>query len=104
MSQPCWCESDQATLYVKMVNASEGGVFLRTATPLDVGQRARLVFYSPEVGDEVVAEVEVVRTAAEQFGSGRLPGMGLRFLSFEKNGDRFLHLLRGTPPLGVPLS
>jgi hypothetical protein len=30
--------------------------------------------------------------------------MGLRFLSFEKNGDRFLHLLRGTPPLGVPLS
>jgi len=104
MSQPCWCESDEVTLYVKIVNASEGGVFLRTATPLEIGRRAKLAFYCPEVGDEVVAEVEVIRRVDESPGTRRLPGMGLRFLCFEKNGDRFLDLLRSTPPLGVPLS
>lgn len=104
MSQPCWCESDEVTLYVKIVNASEGGVFLRTATPLEVGSRARLVFFSPDLGDEVVADVEVVRCVEEQPGRRRLPGMGLRFLSFEKNGDRFLDVVRSTPPFGVPVS
>ena len=68
------------------------------------GGKKRGMCLLPEVGDEVVAEVEVVRTAAEQPGSGRLPGMGLRFLAFEKNGDQFLGLLRGTPPFGTPLS
>jgi hypothetical protein len=41
-----------------------------------------------------VAEVEVVWRSGESSGPGRPRGMGLRFLSFEKNGDRFLDVLR----------
>ncbi|NMC72097.1 MAG: TIGR02266 family protein [Myxococcales bacterium] len=95
--RPCWCEGDRLTLYVHFANAAEGGAFLRTAITLDVGQRARLAWYSPEIGDEVVAEVEVV-WRAESPAAGRPRGMGLRFLSFEKNGDRFLDVLRRVEP------
>lgn len=95
--RPCWCEGDGLTLYVRFANAAEGGAFLRTAITLEVGQRARLAWYSPEIGDEVVAEVEVV-WRADTTASGRPRGMGLRFLSFEKNGDRFLDLLRRADP------
>lgn len=94
---PCWCEGDSVTLYVRMANAGEGGAFLVTAIPLNVGQRARLTWYSPEIGDEVVAVVEVVwRTETPTAGHPR--GMGLRFVSFEKNGERFLDVLRRTVP------
>lgn len=92
--RPCWCEGDRLTLYVRFANAAEGGAFLRTAITLDVGQHARLAWYSPEIGDEVVAEVEVVWRATEAPSSGRPRGMGLRFLSFEKNGEQFLDVLR----------
>jgi len=95
--RPCWCEGDGLTLYVRFANAAEGGAFLRTAITLDVGQRARLAWYSPEIGDEVVAEVEVV-WRAETPAADRPRGMGLRFLSFRKNGDRFLDLLRHAAP------
>jgi Tfp pilus assembly protein PilZ len=86
------------TLYVRFANAAEGGAFLRTAIALDIGQRARLAWYSPELDDEVVAEVEVVWRATEPSATGRPRGMGLRFLSFEKNGDRFLDVLRSVEP------
>jgi len=91
--RPCWCEGDDLTLYVRFANASHGGAFLRTAITLDVGQRARLAWYSPELKDEVVAEVEVV------WKSSAAPrGMGLRFVAFHKNGDRFLDALRRIGP------
>ncbi|MBI5486881.1 MAG: PilZ domain-containing protein [Deltaproteobacteria bacterium] len=92
--RPCWCEGDDVTLYVRFANASEGGSFLRTAISLDIGRRARLAWYSPEIQDEVVAEVEVVWRSSDRPNEPGPRGMGLRFLSFEKNGDRFLDILR----------
>lgn len=103
-NDPCWCESDDLTLYVRFGNAAEGGAFLRTATALDVGRTARLVWYSPELDDDVVAQVEVVWRSEERPGEGAPRGMGLRFIAFEKNGDRFLDLLRNTPPEGTEFS
>ena len=94
--RPCWCEGDDLTLYVRLANASEGGSFLRTAISLEVGRKARLAWYSPEIQDEVVAEVEVVWRSADRPAEAGPRGMGLRFLSFEKNGERFLDVLRDT--------
>ena len=94
--RPCWCEGDDVTLYVRLANASEGGSFLRTAISLEVGRKARLAWYSPEIQDEVVAEVEVVWRSADRPAEAGPRGMGLRFLSFEKNGERFLDVLRDT--------
>ncbi len=101
MSRPCWCETEEVTLYVKILNVSEGGVFIRTATPLEVGRRAKVVFHCPGGNEEVVAVGEVIRSVGDRPGP---PGMGLRFVSFEKNGDRFLDLLRMTPPPGAIVS
>ena len=47
---------------------------------------------------EVVAEVEVVWRSADRPAEAGPRGMGLRFLSFEKNGERFLDVLRQTAP------
>jgi hypothetical protein len=94
--RPCWCEGDDVTLYVRIANASEGGSFLRTAISLEVGRKARLAWYSPEIQDEVVAEVEVVWRSLDRPTEPGPRGMGLRFLSFEKNGERFLDVLRHT--------
>ena len=94
--RPCWCEGDDVTLYVRLANASEGGSFFRTAISLEVGRKARLAWYSPEIQDEVVAEVEVVWRSADRPAEAGPRGMGLRFLSFEKNGERFLDVLRDT--------
>jgi hypothetical protein len=96
--RPCWCEGDDLTLYVRFANAAEGGAFLRTAIELNVGQRARLAWYSPEIQDEVVADVEVVWRSTDRPEEGGPRGMGLRFLAFEKNGDRFLDVLRRIGP------
>jgi hypothetical protein len=63
-----------------------------------VGQHARLAWYSPELQDEVVAEVEVVWKSDDRPAEGGPRGMGLRFLSFEKNGDRFRDVLRRSIP------
>ncbi len=96
--RPCWCEGDELTLYVRFANASDGGAFLRTAIALEIGKRARLAWYSPEIEDEVVAEVEVVWKSTERSGEGGPRGMGLRFLAFEKNGERFREVLRRIVP------
>lgn len=94
--RPCWCEDDGLTLYVRFANAAEGGAFVRTAIPLEVGRRAQLAWFSPEIQDEVVAEVEVVWRSDDRPDERGPRGVGLRFLSFARNGERFLEVLRRT--------
>ena len=73
----CWCESEKITLYARIGNLSEGGLFLQTNTPLAQGQRTLLRLSSGEVS-EVMAEATVIwnRPQREQKGP---PGMGLKF-------------------------
>jgi uncharacterized protein (TIGR02266 family) len=72
----CWCEGENVTVYARIGNLSEGGLFLRTSTPLQSGAHAVLRF---GVGDE--AEVEARAVVVWSRGEGDLgpPGMGLRF-------------------------
>lgn len=83
-----WCEGDHVTLYLQSQNVSAGGLFLRTATPLPAGTKARVSLRLEDV--EVVAEAEVVWVA----GSGSpVPGMGLRLVAIEEGAHAFELLL-----------
>jgi uncharacterized protein (TIGR02266 family) len=70
----CWCEGDNITVYARIGNLSEGGLFLRTSTPMERGARAIVRFG----GDTPVeATARVVWSRVE--GQGGPPGMGLVF-------------------------
>lgn len=63
-------------MYARIGNLSEGGLFVRTSTPLARGAKAKLRFKN---GDqpEVATLATVVWTS--QGDNGTPPGMGLRF-------------------------
>ena len=72
----CWCEGENVTFYARVGNISEGGLFLRTSTPLARGAKAWLRL-EPKGQAELRAEATVVWART---GSGeQQPGMGLRF-------------------------
>ena len=79
------------TLYVQALNASEGGLFVRTANPPPAGAQFRVSF--PDLEDEeVVATVEVMwsrRAAADA-----QPGMGVRIVEFERGREVFERFVR----------
>lgn len=79
LDQRCWCEGDDITLFSRVINASQRGVFLLTATPLGIGDRARLVWNSPE-GEQAIAMAEVAWIRKQRVSGP--PGMGLRLVSF----------------------
>ena len=70
----CWCEGENVTVYARVGNISEGGMFVCTSTPLREGASATLRF-GQDVSVETGAVVVWVHT-----GNGGMPtGMGLRF-------------------------
>lgn len=75
--QRAWCESDNITLYARIGNLSEGGMFLQTNTPLAQGRRTLLRLGGGEA-KELMAEATVVWNRERRVESGP-PGMGLRF-------------------------
>lgn len=72
----CWCEGENVTFYARVGNLSEGGLFLRTSTPLPVGVRTALRFEMKD-GVSVRAGAQVVWARGTQ--GEQPPGMGLRF-------------------------
>ncbi|RKH65352.1 TIGR02266 family protein [Corallococcus llansteffanensis] len=74
----CWCEGENVTLYARVANLSEGGLFLRTSTPLAKGARAQ-VRLSQATDTELQAQATVVWLRGGEQPVGRPPGMGLRF-------------------------
>jgi uncharacterized protein (TIGR02266 family) len=70
-----WCEGENVTFYARVDNMSEGGLFLKTSTPLDTGARARLRIESD--AQQVVADATVMWARAQSTGGPS--GMGLRF-------------------------
>ncbi len=80
----CWCEGDNVTFYARVGDLSEGGLFLRTSTPLARGSRT-LVRLHGEDRHELRAEATVVWARSEEASLGGFrapagpPGMGLQF-------------------------
>jgi uncharacterized protein (TIGR02266 family) len=78
----CWCEGENVTLYSRVGNLSEGGLFLRTSTPLQQGARATVrIGVGEEAGPELQTAVKVVWTRPG--GQSWPPGMGLAFEALE---------------------
>jgi len=92
LNRRVWCEGETLTLYVPAVNASEGGLFLRTATPLPKGKIAKIDL-ELEGGGSVSAEVEVVWTRPPRTPDPTVPGMGVRILRITKGADAFARFL-----------
>ncbi len=69
----CWCEGQDITVYARIGNLSEGGIFVRTSTPMERGSKATLRF-----GTEGVEAPAVVVWSRNE-GHGGPPGMGLAF-------------------------
>jgi uncharacterized protein (TIGR02266 family) len=84
----CWCESENITLYARIANLSEGGLFLQTHTPLDTGRRTLLRLSSGEVR-EVMAEATVVWSRPQRHDKGP-PGMGLKFEALDSSAQALL--------------
>jgi uncharacterized protein (TIGR02266 family) len=68
------------TVYARIGNLSEGGLFLRTSTPLERGSKAVLRFGSDAA---VEAHARVVWSRVE--GQGGPPGMGLEFETVDES-------------------
>ncbi len=100
ITQRCWCESTNVTMFITMLNISRGGLFLKTAIPLPVGQRARVVWKTADE-QEIEAEAEVVWCCQGTSLSGytAAPGMGLRFIEV-KRGQESLERFFDTLPAG----
>jgi hypothetical protein len=85
VDQRCWCEGNEVTLFGRITNASTKGAFIRTTASLQIGERARLVWDTPN-GERAVIRAEVVWVS--DGGSGTEPGLGLRLIDFE-TGEEF---------------
>lgn len=79
-----WCEHRDWTLYLRVGNLSEGGLFLHSSTPFAHGERLRVW-----VAEGILAEVEVRWSAPR----GRSPGIGCSFSALLRGRDDFRALL-----------
>lgn len=85
----CWCEGENVTFYARVGNLSEGGLFLRTSTPLDCGTRTRVRFGQETMEVETFAVVVWSRGD----GDGGPPGMGLQFESLDEGAKGLIREL-----------
>ncbi len=79
----CWCEGENVTVYARIGNLSEGGLFLRTSTPLERGART-VVRFGDSSNPQIEATAEVV-WARNNEGAEGPPGMGLMFVDVDDN-------------------
>lgn len=70
----CWCEGENVTVYARVGNISEGGLFICTSTPLSQGARATLRF-----GQELAVETFAVVVWIHAGPDTQPTGMGLKF-------------------------
>lgn len=75
----CWCEGENVTVYARIGNLSEGGLFLRTSTPLQQGSRTTVRFGEANIE----ASAQVVWARSNEGAEGP-PGMGLMFVDVDE--------------------
>jgi uncharacterized protein (TIGR02266 family) len=69
---------------------STGGLFIKTGTPLDVGETFNLKLFLPNGGKElhVACEVVWIHTEGAETANGKHPsGMGVKFLHLSSEGQ-----------------
>jgi hypothetical protein len=92
---PVWVSSpDFGECHGIARNISTGGIFLELREPLPLGSEVWVHFAIPDAQGELIAHGEVKRHYFLQFnaedGPRALTGMGVRFKSFEDDGEERL--------------
>ena len=82
-------ESQDTYLYDYSENLSQGGIFIHTDKPLDVGDRIELRFSLPDVEKvfEILGEVKWINAEKKQRA---LPGMGIEFMNLNEEDKSLL--------------
>jgi Tfp pilus assembly protein PilZ len=75
----CWCESKSVTMYVELLNIGQGGAFIKTYSPLSVGEQVKVRWKSMVTGQEFIILSEVVWRREFSNNPNLPPGMGLKF-------------------------
>jgi len=72
-------------------NISEGGLFIATEAPMDIGSIVSLRFTLPgsSIEIDVNGEVRWIKDQAAA-GSGSLPGMGIRFIDLDPKNRKLI--------------
>ena len=82
-----WCEDSEVTLYVPALDASDGGLCVRTGRSFEEGRRVRVGVCAPE-GD-VVATARVAWSRPDR----PTPTAGLSIESFQEGREVFLAMV-----------
>ena len=90
---PVWLDGDRGVMSGVGRNITESGMFVETREPLALGSRVRVTFAGPSSPTEMTLEAEVryqcfINFAAEGGERAGMRGMGLRFCSGAKGGER----------------
>ncbi len=75
----CWCEAKSITMYVEVLNIGQGGLFIKTYSPLSIGEIVKVRWKSMVSGQEFVIPSEVVWKREFSNNPNLPPGMGLKF-------------------------
>ena len=82
------CKSWEHLVTLHARNLSRGGIFVKTASPLEVGTHVEVQLGLPD-GRSLALEAEVARVVAPERGESREPpGMALRFLAIDADRQR----------------
>jgi CRP/FNR family cyclic AMP-dependent transcriptional regulator len=82
----------QSFLKVYTGNISNGGLFIKTKTPLDEGEQFILKLQLPELSEPITIKCKVAWAKKQEDGPDKLPpGMGVQFMEMNEKGKKTLN-------------
>ena len=76
-----------------LINVAQGGVYIRCATPVEVGREVACVFYLDHQGDQHIVKFRgsVAWIAPQEIRRSQGPGFGVRFMRVAAESSDVLH-------------
>jgi Tfp pilus assembly protein PilZ len=93
----CWIERESVTLFGRVIDLGEGGLFLRTAVVLPPGTDVNVHLRPQNGGETIRAKGTVAWSGFRTDGDVRTRGLGIAFDRIEA-GVPELHSLVGSQP------
>ncbi|MBI2897075.1 MAG: PilZ domain-containing protein [Deltaproteobacteria bacterium] len=93
----CWIERENVTLFGRVVDLGEGGLFLRTAVVLPPGTDVNVHLRPAGGGETIRARGTVAWVGFRNDGDGRTRGLGIAFDRIEE-GEPQLHAILAAAP------
>ena len=91
----CWIERDSVTLFGRVMDLGEGGLFLRTAVVLPPGTDVNVHLRPQTGGDTIRARGTVAWSGFRTEGELRTRGLGIAFDRIEAGGPELAALVGG---------